>query len=134
MRRKRINWGWWRILRSGVIDSVMATKRSVQSPVACSRNCVGFEPNPPWNASQMSTPRGTVQIRNTTTFVHLLLRIEFIFYVRSVIFLQIHAIVEARHFITITVEHLRRGVLEESWQTDFLGLAPARMVHHWIHV
>src|ERR1700693_272606 len=101
MRRKRINCGWPRIFRNGVMARVMATDRSVQSPVECSRNCVGFEPNPPVNASQISTPKGTRQIRNTSTFVHLLVRMEFMVYFRSVIFLQVHAVVETRHLIRV---------------------------------
>src|SRR5579862_9383583 len=127
MRRNRINCGWRRIFRSGEMDRVMATNRSVQSPVACSRNCVGFEPSPPVNASQMSTPRGTRQIRNTTTFAHLLVKMEFMARIRSVIFLQVHTVVETGHLVAVAIEHLRGRVLEESRQADFPGLAPPRM-------
>src|SRR5271165_109375 len=100
----------------------MATKRSVQSPVACSRNCVGFELKLPVKASQISTPSGTRQIRNTTALVHLLFSIEFMFSIRSVIFLQVHAVVKACHLIPVAVKHLCRGVLEETRQTNFMGL------------
>src|ERR1700720_2307332 len=112
----------------------MATKRSVQSPVACSRNCVGFAPRPPVEASQISMPSGTRQIRNTNTFVHLLVRMEFMLAACLVIFPQVHSAVETRHLIRVAVEHLRRRVFEESRQPDFLGLAPARMIHLGIHV
>src|ERR1700693_2387389 len=131
MRRKRINSGCRRIFRNGVTARAMATNRSVQSPVACSRNCVGFEPSPPVSDSRISMPKGTRQIRNTSTFVHLLVRMEFMVDVRSVIFLQVHAVVETRHLVAIAIEHLRRRILEKSRQSDFLGLAPARMVHLW---
>src|ERR1700722_16849841 len=122
MRRKRINCGCLSSLRNGVIASVMATKRSVQSPVACSRNCVGLEPNPPVKASQMSTPAGTRQSRNTTAFVHLLVSIEFMTIVRLIVFLQIHAVVHAGDLIAVAVEHLCRGDFEKSWQAHFFGL------------
>src|SRR5271154_6951566 len=135
MRRKRANCGWRRIVRSGVMDSVMATNRSVQSPVACSRNCVGFEPNPPVNASQTSTPSGTRQIRNTAAFVHLLIRMEFMISLFSLeILFQVHAVVEAGDLFAIAVEHLCGCVLEEAGQADFLRLAPAGVVHFRIHV
>src|SRR5271169_6824581 len=134
MRRKRINCGCRISLRNGVMDSVMATNRSVQSPVACSRNCVGFEPSPPVNASQISTPRGTRQKRNTNTFVHLPVRMEFMVVARLVIFLQVHAVVETRHLVAIAIEHLGGRVLEKSRQADFPRLRPTRMVHLWIHV
>src|SRR5215469_13995011 len=117
------------------MDSVIATNLSVQSPVVCSRNCVGFEPNPPVNASQISMPSGIRQTRNTTPFVHLLIRMEFMISLFSLeILSQVHAVVEAGDLFAIAVEHLCRRILEETGQTDFLRLAPARMVHFRIHI
>src|ERR1700722_511422 len=129
-----MSWGWLRILRSGVMAKVKATNRSVQSPVACSRNCVGFELKLPVNASQTRMPNGTRQIRNTTAFVHLLLRMEFMLIIRSVILLQVHAVVKARHLIAVSVKHLRGCVFEEARQAHFLRLTPSRMIHFRIHV
>ena len=86
----------------------------------------------------MSTPRGTRQIRNTTTFVHLLVRMEFmplsVQSIRLEILLQVHAAVQASHLIAVAVEHLSRRIFEESRQADFPGLAPARVIHLGIYI
>src|SRR5712664_3872494 len=51
----------------------------------------------------------------------------------SVVFLQIHAGVKAGHLIPVAVEH--QGVaLEKFPEAPLLGLAPARMIHCWIHI
>ena len=67
-----------------------------------------------------ASPAATRQIRNTTTFVHLLVRMEFIAVSPlSVIFLQVHSAVQARHLIAISIEHLRGRVLKNSRQAPF---------------
>src|SRR5882672_5508025 len=53
---------------------------------------------------------------------------------RLVIFLQVHAVVETRHLVAVAIEHLSRRALEKPRQANFLGLAPARVVHFGIHV
>src|SRR6266446_7701806 len=51
----------------------------------------------------------------------------------SVVFLQIHAGVKAGHLIPVAVEH--QGVaLEKFPEASLLGLAPARMIHCWLHI
>src|ERR1019366_7827816 len=139
MRRKRINCGRPRIFRSGEMLSVMARNRSVQSPVACCRNWVGFAPQPSWNPSQTSKPSGPRQARNTATLVHLLVRMEFMVWIRpeiriSEILLQVHTVVEAGHLIAVAIEHLGRRILKEPGQADLFGLAPAGMIHLRIHI
>src|SRR3984893_5931932 len=134
MRRKRISCVRPSIfiLRSGDTAKVMARNRRIQSPVACSRNWVGFAPQP-LGPSQARMPRGTRHSTNTTTFVHLLVRMRFIGRA-LVVFLQVHAVVQTGDLISVPVEHLGWRVLEESWQATFLGLAPARVIFIGIHI
>src|SRR6202163_1252272 len=99
------------ILRNGDTASVMARKRSTQSPVACSRNWVGFAPQP-LGPSQARMPMGIRHSRNTTTFVHLLVRMRFIGRA-LVIFLQVHAVVQTGDLISVPVEHLGWRGIEE---------------------
>src|ERR1700737_4943698 len=132
MRRKRISCVRPNIFRSGVTASVMARNRRIQSPVACSRYWVGFAPHPV-GPSQARMPMGTRHSRNTTTFVHLLVRMRFIGRA-LVIFLQVHAVVQTGDLISVPVEHLGLRVLEESGHANFLGLAPARVIYFGIHI
>src|SRR5262245_31355981 len=48
--------------------------------------------------------------------------------------LQVHAHVQARYLIAVAVEHLGRPISKESGQSDFLGLAPARMIDGGVDV
>src|SRR5580692_4438636 len=58
---------YWRVsFRSGVIASVVSRKISVQSPVECVMNSIGFAPSPAWKPSQSSLARGTRAARKTT--------------------------------------------------------------------
>src|SRR5580692_2960920 len=58
---------YWRVsFRSGVIASVVSKKISVQSPVECVMNSIGFAPSPAWKPSQSSLARGTRAARKTT--------------------------------------------------------------------
>src|ERR1700674_975597 len=120
MRRKRISCVRPNIFRNGVTAKVMARNRRIQSPVACSRYWVGFAPQPA-GASQARMPRGTRHSTNTTTFVHLLVRMRFIGRA-LVVFLQVHAVVQTGNLIFVTVEHLGWRILEKSGQVNFLGL------------
>src|ERR1700730_13371996 len=96
-------------------------------------NSIGFAVRFPWTACIPSIPSGSRQRRNTTTLVHLLVRMEFNSQLRSVIFLQVHPVVEAGHLVAIAVEHQRRTAQEFS-EAPLLCLAPARVVHIRIHV
>src|SRR5260370_20584662 len=76
---------------------------------------------------------GTRQSANTTTLVHLFIKMRFIS-LFLVIFLQVHAVVQTGDLISVTVEHLRGRILEKSWQANFLGLAPTWVVHLGIYI
>src|SRR5882724_2332264 len=133
MRRKRISSGSCSILRSGVIARVKMRKRSVQSPVSCCRNSTGLAPSCPRSVRATSTRNGTRQNPNTATLVHLLDRMARTLQARSVIFLQIHPIVKAGDLIAVAVEH-ERVAPENFAEAALRSLAPAWMVHGWIHV
>ena len=47
---------------------------------------------------------------------------------------QIQAGIEASDLLSIAVEHLCRPISKETWQPDFLRLAPARMIDGWVDV
>src|SRR5207302_3099301 len=51
----------------------------------------------------------------------------------SVIFLQVHAVIQAGDLIAVTIKH-ERGALEDFTEAAFLGLGPVRVVDVWIHV
>src|SRR5580693_9851672 len=130
------------MFRSGVIAKVIIRKRSVQSPVACVMNSMGFAPKsmlsgnparPLWNARHSNCPTGIRHARNTTTFVHLLVRMEFTGGSRSIIFLQVHAAVHARNLIAVAIEH-QGWPPPEFTQAALRGLRPARMVHTGVHI
>src|SRR3984893_16048033 len=132
MRRKRTSCFRPNIFARGVTVSVMARNRRIQSPVACSRYWVGFAPHP-LGPCQARMAIGTRQSANTTTFVHLFIRMRFIGWI-LVVFFQVHAIVQTSDLISVTVEHLCGRILEKSRQANFPGLAPAWVVHLWIHI
>src|SRR5229473_2506265 len=53
---------------------------------------------------------------------------------RLVVLPQVHSVVQLRHLVAVPIEHLGRVISEQTGQTDFLRLAPPRMVDGWIHV
>src|SRR3974390_2805044 len=81
----------------------------------------------------MRSPSGTMQTRKTTTLVHLLVRSLRKEKLASMVFLQVHAGVEAGNLVFITIEH-ERFAHEDFAKAAFAGLAPARMIHVGIHV
>src|SRR3989442_8099633 len=154
MRRKRISSGRFKSLRRGVMLSVNIKKRSVQSPVACWTNSTGFAPSLPPSARQIRAASGTRHTAKTKTLVHLLVRSfrtrRFRLRSRmtpqggvssdmtprgagSIVFTEVHSVVEARDLVAIAVKH-QRVPLEKFAQAAFFLLAPARMVHAGIHV
>src|SRR6516162_8465495 len=106
MRRKRMRSGRPRSLRSGVIERVITTKRSVQSPVAWVINSIGFAVRPLWKARHRREAMGRRQIKETAALLHLLVKKAFIADRRaSVILLQVEPVVKAGDLITVAVVH-----------------------------
>src|SRR3954447_7934121 len=83
-----------------------------------------------FHARQQAQKTGARLARNTTTLVHLCFNMMRL---TSVVFLEIHLVVEARHLIAVAVEHQCRAFAELA-QPALARLAPARMVHVRIHV
>src|SRR5215467_14203963 len=94
----------------------------------------GLAPRPLRKPRQTSLPMGIRQRRKTTTLVHLLVsRARISKKLKSIVFLQVHAVIQAGDLIAITVEHQCIAPKELS-EAALLGLAPARMVHMGIHI
>src|SRR5690606_39093086 len=132
--------------------------RSVQSPVRCVIASMGLAPRSALKASHTSNANGSRQSAKTTPLAALI-RFRFGFIrktlrrqacafnhrrvdnaaLRTPIQLtleelaQVHPRVQMRHLLGVTVE--RQGLaLEELPDAPFPFLAPARVVHLWIHV
>ncbi len=110
----------------------------MQSPIPC---CVLKElrwvrkaQSPGEYGTRINRPAGIRQTRNTTTFVHLLVRIVMIFFAQKFLFSAVHAVIKAGYLVAITVEHLRGRVFEVPRQPNFPRLAPAGMIDLRIHV
>src|SRR5216684_5038458 len=96
-------------------------------------NSIGFAVRFPWTARRTSIPSGARQSKNTTTLVHLLVRMEFKRMLRSVIFLQIRPVVHACNLIAVAVEHQRRAP-QEFPDAPLFRLAPPRMIHVGVYI
>src|SRR4051794_21363380 len=83
-----------------------------------------------FHARQQAQKTGARLARNTTALVHLCFNMM---RSTSVVFLEIHLVVEARHLIAVAVEHQRRAFAELA-QSPLARLAPSRMVHFRVYI
>src|SRR5947207_2363084 len=94
--------GRFRTLRSGVMANVKTRNRMVQSPVKWVMYSMGFAVRSLFQARQASQQTGT---RHRTNSGILIQRWRSIGSSSLVVFLQVHAGVEARDLLPIAVEH-----------------------------
>src|SRR4029077_1497725 len=142
-RRKRISQFWPSKRREGVMARVMQRKTSVQVPSEFLMNSVGLALNSSRNANQTRGASGARDARKIGGFSHRMLMCRdrsFMFEWKrkalSVIFSQVHPVVQAGHLVAVAVEHQRLDALakERSIQAPFGRLAPAGMIHLRIDV
>src|SRR5690349_18343665 len=118
MRRNLIAWFQPVIRRSGVIASVMQTKRSAQIPVSLVRSLSGFALRLPVRIAHTSHPAGASAATKTSGFTPkrrmrsgmgtMIDRVAEAFPAASLVVLpQIHTVVQRRHLIAVAVEHQR---------------------------
>src|SRR4030095_4677643 len=125
--------------RSGVMSSVTARNRSVQTPVSWVISAIGLPPSASMTAPYVSHATGPRHATNTRLLTSLRnrnpqssIRNPQSAIRNSVVFLQIHPGVERRDLI-VAVEH-QRLALEELANPPLARLRPTRMVHFGIHV
>src|ERR1035438_6665855 len=126
MRRKRIRSGNPSTLRNGVTASVNTMKRMVQSPVKRVMYSIGLAVRFWFQARQQSQKIGARPAANTSTLVQR-------FFSMSVVFFEIHPVVQAGYLVAVAVEH-QGWPFAEFAQAPLARLAPPRMVHLRIHV
>src|SRR6266849_40890 len=132
MRRNRISSGSSEIFRKGVMHSVNTRKRRAQAPVWCCRNSTGLGVRSACTALHTRKSSGPSESTKTATFAQLLER-NLRSMNPSVELLQVHARIQRRHLVRVSVEHQRLSH-EKFAQPPLRGLAPARMIHVGIHI
>src|SRR5690349_10248356 len=102
--------------------------RIVQSPVKWVIYSSGLTVRSSCQARQASQSAGARQTRNTGILTHRRLSIGL------VVFLQVHAGIQAGHLLAVAVEDLGRMVYERRGEALLLRLTPPGVIHRRIHI
>src|SRR6185503_7861546 len=128
MRRNLISEFQPETRRNGVTLSVIIRNESAHQPVRSCSSRIGSAPSRPLNASRSNRPKGTRHARNTSglTIPRRTVPPSRRPAVTSEVLAEVHAGVERRHLLPVSVERQRRA-LEELPYPAFPRLAPARV-------